>query len=654
MKRLLLGLVLAVVGLLAMAGPAAAVPDIPLPPITDLPGIGVPGLPGIPTPDCTADVPITSPGTGIANNIDPGPANPRTGTPFGDNPESSIYETSGYAFSWPSLRSGCSPTDLVGADNAEDLGGSAWGAVANFMLVGISFGVAVVVLLLRYAYAPSTLEIFNPVQELAANALGSTVFMVLFGLFLVAAAVVMLFRHRDGDVRGALTHGGWVLALTVGGVAATLYPLSIGPAVDNAVTGLVAQVNSTVAKASGNDTLSAADGVGANVVQSVLYPTWCAGMVGRFNGETADEFCPRLLAASTITRAEWAEAQGDPEKMTALKEAKQEAFLDVADDLEKADPAAYEYLNGEHNDHRTWYAALGGVGMLCATLFIGTAGVLLLYGLIVLRVAIMLFPLVAMLGVIPSARHFVTKVVDYSFGALVTAVTFGAIAAVFTAMVGAFLAPGTNIPPLVAMVLLLLTTFAAWKVTKPHRRVRAVLGLTPKNREPGDTKKRWWDEDEPQANEPRKGKSGKGAGTAAEASKPSIFTDAAKGAAQGAAAATVLGIMSGGTVTAAAAAAGAAKDAAGSAAANRAANNVAALPAADTATAPGTPELTTAATAATATTPRPTGYESSPGLRVFNPGEHTDSTLRVVTPEVTENGDQVLNLFTPDSEDATL
>lgn len=655
--RRALATVLMVVALLGLNSGTAHAVDIPLPPGPGIPFVDV-------NVDCAEDVTVDNPGSGPAASIDPGPATPGTGSPLApweDTPTVSAYEMYGYGgLSWPSLQDQCDMGDLIG-NNAAHPGDSAAGTVANIALTGLSVACALVALVLRLAFNPAALALFDPIMELAADALGDNVFKALFWLTIAATGLLILYKSTKARFADSAKGAGWVVLAMCVGLLAMLWPLTVAPVIDNALTKTVGAVNSAMAQGGGSTQLSAADGAAANLHRALLYETWCSGMVGRGSGATADEFCPKLFAASTFSREEWEKAQGDADYASELAAAKAETFKEVAEDLKKSDPAAFAFLSGQKNTDRIWYAVLGWLGFLCASPWLFMAGLLLLYALVVVRLAIMVLPAVVIPGGFPPLRKYLTGVFDYVAGAILTALIFGTLAAVFVSMIGAFMSPTLGISPLAAMILLLITTIAAWKFTKPMRKVKSLTEVRKRfstsTKPAGDAvNPSRYDEDGPKAPKPSDGggifvpqqpQSAYAGATPAEAA-PSFFKSTAQGALQGAAVTAAAGLVSGGTVTAAGAAANAARGA-GAAAAGRAlsgGSSVAQGLGSRGATAPETRDTAAASSAPIALSGPAT---NDPAPRVYKPGETAGQDARLVEP-TTEAGERVYPIYTPATE----
>lgn len=646
--------------------------------------VGAPAAQAIdinPFNDCTVIPAVGTPDAGPANSIDAGPEDPRKGNPFADDPKVSIYEAYGYGgLIWPS-------SDCAGIDGL-DVGGNTAGGLANILLVGLALVVAFSAMILRYAFDPDTLNIFNPIMRLGTEVLGENVYQALFWLTIAVTATLIVVRAARARFAESAHNAGWVVFSGLLGLLALTYPLTLAPTVDKAVTGTVGMINQEMSNAVGTAAATPADGAASNLHHSLLYETWCAGAVGRSAGPTADEFCPRLWAAGTLSRAELAEVRGDEEAMNDLREEKADEFNDVANDLKDADPAAYEYLVGDQNTDRLWYALLGWFAFLCSAPFLVVSGFLLLFALIVLRLAIILLPAVVVVGGFPPMRRYVTGLLDYAGGALLTALLFGSAAAVFIGMIGGFLSPSTDTPLLLAALLLLVTTIAAWKLTKPMRKVQNLAAVRARfgggQRDGAPARGGDYADDEygqRPARGPRGGSDGGSGGifapaavvggawaantVPAEAQGPAASA-ALSGALKGAAATAALTAATGGTATAATLAAGAVKGGAGAAYTQRTrARALAGAPAADTdaheppaqdaraATPVGAraPQALPAGAHAHSTDPR-AARGAEPRPRVYTPGEATPAESPALVEPTTVAGERVYPIYTPETKGA--
>lgn len=539
---------------------------------------------------CEVEPPLHDPTQGLAAELDPGPRTPVSGDPWAAGSDVTVYEVYGYGGSeWVSYDPGCVP----------DLGGSANGWLANTGMTILTVLLSFAALVLRVAFNPETLGLLDPLLTLSAAAFGESIFLP--ALVLVGGISGLWFILKsDANAIGDQV----VSALSVGFIACTAvislaFPLVLAPLLDRAVTGLVGSVHQQAASV-GNDLaamtaqaradpgrvptlpddgawqrVNVADAVIGNAHGSLIYQTWCSGMVGRSGGALADGYCPRLFDASHLTRAE---AALPAQEKQAVAEEKNDRFRDIAGQLQEEDPAAYRFLAGNENAERSMYMLLAGVAFACIFGFLILAVLLMLYALIVVRLAIMVAPLVAIPALIPPLQGMYWKLWDYLAGALLAGVLMGAASAAFVAGIGGFLSPASGTPLLVTALVMLMFTFAAVALTKPRKRAKALVGnrLARKARDRQDRPDRRDTQTGPGEATPRPFQADQrpGRGSAHEWGDPrrgtvpqeamtrTVTRGAVGGAVKGAVLTAGAGLVTGGAVTVAALGAGAARGAA--------------------------------------------------------------------------------------------
>ena len=191
---------------------------------------------------------------------------------------------------------------------------------------------------------------------------------------------------------------------------------------------------------------------------------------------TARKYGPALFKSQALTWREAAILENDPERGQQIIEDKQQRFEDIADKVQEEDPAAYEYLTGQQSDTRVGYAILGTVATFLALPFLLVSALLLIGSFLVVRLAVMLFPAFATLGLFPPARGIVINTGRVVGAALVNAVVFGVGAAVTVLGIGLILNPASQLPGWLALVLMPVFSFVMWFALKPFRRLIAMTG----------------------------------------------------------------------------------------------------------------------------------------------------------------------------------
>lgn len=502
MRSRLYAVVLALLALLTLgAGPAGAV-DIPNP---------------LGKLECLSPPSPANPNDGVTGWLDPGPGKIVDGDPFAKNADVTIYEVYGYAglgsqkFDRGDIK-GCTPE----FDAANTL--TNW-------TIGLSTALQALVTRLYYTVFDGGLgDALQPLSELAAQALGWSILLPLLGVAVCATGLWFIARSRRGDLVETVSKSAGTMVIIGLGVAAFIYPVTVGRAVDDGMGQAVAAVNQTVAgsrdtietveqrkDAVGDDAeqredegrrvlegqnglaaaaafaaldaakqaapggKSATSIIASNVHEATLWNSWKQATFGRGNDAAAREFGPTLFKNSAFTRAEAEQISKDPGKAKDLREKKQDAYVDAAKAMEKKYPAAYEHLAGKHIGNRLGFWTVGGLlGTLAAISLVGYSLIRLIWASVVTRIGIGAAPIIALGAQFPTLQDKALELVKFVARAIWTAVVFGAVTAVYVVGgLGAILSPNNDMHLMVKLLLLVLTSAAVWVLLK---RLGLVMG----------------------------------------------------------------------------------------------------------------------------------------------------------------------------------
>ncbi|WP_170307676.1 hypothetical protein, partial [Janibacter terrae] len=504
------------------AGPAAAV-DLPIPnPLGKL--------------ECLSPPTPASPDSGVSGWLDPGPGKTITEDPFAKGGTATIYEVYGYAglgshkFDRGDLK-GCTPE----FDPANTITNAVIGTTTTLQ--------ALIARLYYTVFDGGLGEALQPLSELAARTLGWSILLPLLGVAVCATGLWFVYRARRGDLVESIAKSAGTAIILVLGVAAFVYPVTVGRAVDAGMSQAIGAVNQAVAdgretnttvqerkdnltsdaasrESEGAKVLQGRDGgdsqtpkgedahtatavIASNLHEATLWNAWTQATFGRGNEAAAKEFGPALFKASAYTRAEAEEIRKDPGKAKEMREKKQKEYTEVAKKVEKKYPAAYEHLAGKNIGSRLGFWSVSG---LLAT--VAAAG-LVLYSLcrwiwasVVTRIGIGAAPLIALGAQFPTLQDKAMVLVKWVMTAIITAVAFGAVTAVYVvAGLGVLLSPSTPMHMIVKIILLAFISMVTWAML---RRLGLTFNVTKKvtpippglknlfNRNKGD------DEEEPQ------------------------------------------------------------------------------------------------------------------------------------------------------------
>ena len=429
-------------------------------------GVRVPGLLGL---DCTEAPTPDMPGDGIAAFFDKPPSSlPPAEDPFAKDSTTTIYEQYGYSgLRWHTYDLGCGP-DM--SRNPDAVIGT---AVGNWIMsMPIAFS-ALTSSITRAALHPTFLDVFDPAIERISTALHDSLFASWIPAMIALLGLALLFTARRSALATTAASIGWALMVILLATAIFRWPLNAGHFADNTVTGTLGQV---VSRIDGSQTeVDPGVAVASNVQESIFYNSWLAGTLGSTDSTTAKKYGPELFQAQTLTWREAAAVRKNPEAGKKIIEAKKDAWTKTAAKIKADDPTAYEYLSGKRSETRFGYAVLAFVAAFLALPFLLVAALLLLGSFLIVRLAVMMFPAFAVIGIFPAGRGIVIGIGRTVGAALINAVVFGIGAAVTIKVLGLILDPQSKLPGWLALVLLPLFSFVMWAALKPFRRLTSMV-----------------------------------------------------------------------------------------------------------------------------------------------------------------------------------
>ncbi|WP_155918582.1 hypothetical protein [Marmoricola sp. URHB0036] len=429
------------------------------------------GFPGF---DCKESPTPDMPASGLAAFFDRPPSElPPDEDPFAKDSKTTIYEQYGYAgLRWHTYDLGCGP-DL--ARHPDAVIGT---AIANWiMIVPIAFS-ALTSSITRAALHPTFLRVFDPVIERVSSALHDSLFASWVPVVIALLGIAILFTARKSALATTAASIGWALLVVLVATAIFRWPLTAGHFADSSVTGTLGSV---VSRMQGSDSSAGPDvdpgvAVASNVQESIFYRSWLAGTLGSTDSRTARKYGPLLFKSQALTWREAAIVQKDPSGVgKKIIETKQDAWAKTADAIKAEDPAAYEFLTGQRSETRFGYAVLALMAAFLALPFLLAAALLLIGSFLIVRLAVMMFPAFATIGLFPAGRGVVLGVGRTVGAALVNSVVFGIGAAVTIRVLGLILDPASDLPGWLTLVLLPLFSFVMWVGLRPFRRLTSMV-----------------------------------------------------------------------------------------------------------------------------------------------------------------------------------
>ena len=323
------------------------------------------------------------------------------------------------------------------------------------------------------AFEPTFLNMFDPAITRISGALHRSLFATWVPAVLALLGIGILLKARRSALATTAASIGWALMVILVATAIFRWPMTAGHFADHTVT---STLGSVVGSIDGKHThVEPAATIGSNVQKSIFYNSWLAGTLGSTDSPTARKYGPELFKAQALTWHEAYVVQHDPAAGKQIIETKQDHWKTIASEIQSSDPSAYEHLTGKRSDTRVGYAILSTLAALLALPFLFVSALMLLGSFLIVRLAVMLFPAIAVLGVLPAGRGLVIGIGRTVGAALINSVIFGIGAAVTIRVLGLILDPHSQLPGWLALVLMPLFSFVMWVGLKPFRRLTAMV-----------------------------------------------------------------------------------------------------------------------------------------------------------------------------------
>ncbi|EGD42824.1 putative serine/arginine repetitive matrix protein 2 [Nocardioidaceae bacterium Broad-1] len=327
--------------------------------------------------------------------------------------------------------------------------------------------------LLHSVVAPdSSLQaLTEPVVD-ATRAVTESVWAPWMTVVLLIVGALVLWRARSGAFAGSVHAGAWALGVLFVVSFLIQYPAEAVRGVDYGVrtvtTTFISAFNADAPKpAEGEDpAVAAVAGQMDDIVQSTQYSAWLSGALGDADSETATKYGPDLFKATHLSWAEAETYQKDPSGDGAeVVKKKQKQFAQIAAEIERADPVAYEHLRGEHWTNRATAALVNAAAVVVVCGYLLIAGLVILLSYALIRLVVPFAPAAGVLFMIDRTREMAVGSLKRVIGPLVMGPVYFLVALILLRIDTSILA--SRMPwPLQIMIIGVLAWFA-WRMTKP-------------------------------------------------------------------------------------------------------------------------------------------------------------------------------------------
>jgi hypothetical protein len=400
----------------------------------------------------------------------------------------STYGYGGYNFSTYDL--GCAKLGAVNAAThpEESLGNS----IGNFGMQGAVLLVGASNSLRDHAWNPnSTWGWADSLVSTATRALYHQVFTVWGAIGIGVVGVYLIWRARHANMSKALTVAGWAVLVMVVVTAVAQWPLTSAHVADSALTQGLTVVHTALTPKADQDTAfcmpifgndctdhrSAAVKVADQSTEHVLYESWLRGEFGDPDSSTARTYGRALYDANTLTWSEYQTIKKHPDQADKIVAAHQKEWQQVAAQVKKDDPVAYQYLEGE----RPWSRAGAGVIALIEAFgfafFDIAASLLVLLAFMVFRWTVIALPIIGTIGIFQPANGGFRRVVNMAAASVINVLVFGAGGAAY--LDAASMIMRSKMPGWMQALMLWLCGVVGWLLLRPYRQITRLGGKNP-------------------------------------------------------------------------------------------------------------------------------------------------------------------------------
>lgn len=424
------------------------------------------------TGDCKSPPSLEVPGDGILGSVDPGPSKvPIPRDPTAKNAQAYIYQQYGYAgLTWNTYDLGCG-----GAVRDPSSSASTW--LADTIFTWSKWWTALCTGLNAQVTSPHFLKPIDPMLTAAAHGVRDAVYTPWIGVSLLLLGATLVFAARKKDLPRAAANVGWAVLVMTAATVCLSYPVTAAHVADSAIYQTVGQINQKIADSpiggapADKGVTDPATAQGDMLVSSVLYSGWLQGEFGSATSATARTYGMQLYDAQALT---WAESRLPATERSQVVTAKQKRWQQIAATIYDKDPTAYRHLTGQSSG-RLGAAVNTAFAALSANSYSIIANLVIAASSIVIALLVIFLPAAAVVGIHERTSGVVKKGFEAGLAAVINAPIFALCAAIDVLMVRALLASRSGMSEWTAVVVLLVVTAVLWTISKPFRRLTALV-----------------------------------------------------------------------------------------------------------------------------------------------------------------------------------
>lgn len=444
---------------------------------------------------CKDAPPVEAPGQGILGFLDPGPVQaPAARNPAAANADAYIYEQYGYAgLKWNTYDLSCGVTGVL-----ERAGASNDNWFANKVFTWSKAWTALTVALRQSATDDGLFGSLDPAIERATQAVRSAVYSPWISVSLLLLGTVIVYQARKRNLPDVMSQIAWALLVMTAATGVANYPVEASKFADTAINSTISAIDQAFASAAPDDSGPAAGSTGGTagvspasyvaaqdtgedtgqdtahgnmLVRNVLFNAWLRGELGDDTSPVARKYGMELFDAQALT---WRENRlPDEERMVVIKE-KQTKFKEIAAKIEKEDPTAYAHLTGQESG-RLGAATISNFQAGASNLFSMAADLVIVTGKWLLRLIVIMFPALAVIGLHRRTSGMVKTSFEGTMAAVINIPVFAAGGALNVLLVTEISNPELDLPGWLKVVMMGAISYALWKMLRPLTRLSAMI-----------------------------------------------------------------------------------------------------------------------------------------------------------------------------------
>jgi hypothetical protein len=330
----------------------------------------------------------------------------------------------------------------------------------------------------------------DPLVEQATRSIYTRVFTVFGVVTLAVVGLYLLWRSRQAEMSAAMTTAGWAILVMVVVTALAAWPVFSAHLADKALISSLGVVHDAVGPPAKNlpaelcppgdpsacqDNRPPAVRASDTAVETMLYRNWLRGLLGSADSATAQKYGQALYRARSLTWDEAEELRVNPQNRELLIKQKGDEWLKIAEQIQREDPEAYQYLTGAKGMERIGAGFIALIAAIMFALFDLTASLLVLLGFLIFRWAVIAAPVLGTVAILRPASAGFRRLLNAVVAALFNIIIFGTGAAIYLFAVDLIMST-SSLPGWLQVVLVFLCGVVGWLLLRPYRRVTQLGG----------------------------------------------------------------------------------------------------------------------------------------------------------------------------------